>query len=52
MQLKWGIFKTNAYKAAVCDPEGKMPFLEARRRWDKINVDIKKTSREACSKFS
>jgi hypothetical protein len=42
----------NAYKPAVCDPETKMPFLEARRRWKEINVDIKKTSREACSKLN
>jgi hypothetical protein len=33
----------NAYKAAVCNPEAKMPFLKARPRWKKINVDIKKT---------
>jgi hypothetical protein len=42
----------NAYKAAVCDPESKMPFLKARRRWKEINVDIKKTARETRSKFN
>ena len=42
----------NAYKAAVCDSGAKMSILKARRSWKKINVDIKKTAREACSKFN
>jgi len=42
----------NAKQAAVCDPEEKMPFLEARRKWKENNLDNKKIAREAFGKFN
>jgi len=42
----------NVKQAAVRDPEEKMPFLKARRKWKEINLDIKKRTREECSKLN